>query len=126
MPLTARRRASPPGSHCEVVKQGTFPKHDHEDPAGSMKDRRSVEPVRLHGLGGAPKYRRKAKKVGDNSQFPISNSQFPIATRWEMGVGNQEFDHLERGSGRIWKRMSLLVVPLPPSMWNGARVAIVV
>ena len=26
------------------------------------------------------------------------------------------------GSGRIWKRITLLVVPFPVSMWNGARV----
>ena len=26
------------------------------------------------------------------------------------------------GSGRIWKCITLLVVPLPVSMWNGARV----
>jgi hypothetical protein len=26
------------------------------------------------------------------------------------------------GSGRSWKCRTLLVVPLPPSMWNGARV----
>ncbi len=42
---------------------------------------------------------------------------------WKLRVDESYF---ERGSGRIWKRMSLLVVPLPPSMWNGARVAIVV
>src|SRR5581483_3891274 len=29
------------------------------------------------------------------------------------------------GSGRIWNLTSLLVVPLPPSMWKGARVEIV-
>jgi hypothetical protein len=29
------------------------------------------------------------------------------------------------GSGRIWKWITLLVVPFPVSMWNGARVLIV-
>src|SRR5919108_6587399 len=29
------------------------------------------------------------------------------------------------GSGRIWNLITLLVVPLPVSMWNGARVLIV-
>ena len=31
-------------------------------------------------------------------------------------------DHFASGSGRIWNRTTLLVVPFPPSMWNGARV----
>ena len=30
-----------------------------------------------------------------------------------------------RGFGRIWNRTILLVVPLPVSMWNGARVLMV-
>src|SRR5262249_15773955 len=30
--------------------------------------------------------------------------------------------HFANGSGRIWKWRTLLVVPLPVSMWNGARV----
>ena len=34
--------------------------------------------------------------------------------------------HRASGSGRSWKRMTLLVVPWPPSMWNGVRVLIVV
>src|SRR5262249_40086478 len=29
---------------------------------------------------------------------------------------------LANGSGRSWKCTTLLVVPLPPSIWNGARV----
>ena len=33
--------------------------------------------------------------------------------------------YLASGSGRIWKCMTLLVVPLPVSMWNGVRVLIV-
>src|SRR5688572_23169244 len=31
--------------------------------------------------------------------------------------------HFASGSGRTWNFTSLLVVPLPPSTWNGARVA---
>ena len=31
-------------------------------------------------------------------------------------------DHRASGSGRSWNFITLLVVPLPPSMWNGARV----
>ena len=34
--------------------------------------------------------------------------------------------YFESGSGRIWTFTSLLVFPLPPSAWNGARVAYVV
>ena len=30
--------------------------------------------------------------------------------------------HLASGSGRSWNFITLLVVPFPPSMWNGARV----
>jgi hypothetical protein len=30
--------------------------------------------------------------------------------------------YLDRGSGRTWNFTSLGVSPLPPSMWNGARV----
>jgi len=32
-------------------------------------------------------------------------------------------DYFETGSGRTWNFTSLLVLPLPPSAWNGARVA---
>ena len=28
------------------------------------------------------------------------------------------------GSGRNWNLIALLVIPFPPSMWNGARVLI--
>src|SRR5262245_31568418 len=31
--------------------------------------------------------------------------------------------YLDKGSGLTWNFTSLLVVPLPPSEWNGARVA---
>src|SRR5687768_7754032 len=31
--------------------------------------------------------------------------------------------HFASGSGRTWNFTSLLIVPLPPSTWNGARVA---
>src|SRR5687768_8427459 len=34
-------------------------------------------------------------------------------------------DHFASGSGLTWNCITLLVVPLPPSMWNGARVLIV-
>ena len=34
-------------------------------------------------------------------------------------------DHFASGSGLIWKCITLLVVPLPVSMWNGVRVLIV-
>src|SRR4029453_12369595 len=34
--------------------------------------------------------------------------------------------HLANGSGRSWNFITLLVVPFPPSMWNGARVLMVV
>jgi hypothetical protein len=30
--------------------------------------------------------------------------------------------YLASGSGRSWNRIALLVVPCPPSMWNGVRV----
>ena len=33
-----------------------------------------------------------------------------------------ELDYFASGSGRSWKRTTLLVVPLPVSMWNGVRV----
>ncbi len=32
--------------------------------------------------------------------------------------------YLDSGSGRTWNFTSLGVFPLPPSMWNGARVEI--
>src|SRR5206468_7980453 len=32
------------------------------------------------------------------------------------------FDYRAKGLGRSWKWSTLLVVPLPVSMWNGARV----
>src|SRR5882672_5427017 len=45
-------------------------------------------------------------------------------------VGEEELsvvaNHFDNGSGRTWNLTSLLVVPLPPSMWNGARVEMLV
>ena len=40
------------------------------------------------------------------------------------GIGDPENSgaYFASGSGRNWKRITLLVVPLPVSMWNGARV----
>ena len=38
----------------------------------------------------------------------------------EAAVGRR--DYFASGSGRSWNFTTLLVVPLPPSMWNGARV----
>ena len=40
--------------------------------------------------------------------------------------GTVRLPYFASGSGRIWKLITLLVVPLPVSMWNGARVLIVV
>jgi hypothetical protein len=36
------------------------------------------------------------------------------------------WDYFASGSGRIWNFITLLVVPLPVSMWNGVLVEIVV
>ena len=79
-----------------------------------------------------PRARRASQKLEDpveriQAKFPSSPTPSPQTTKalgigsWKLGV-----DYFERGSGRIWNRISLLVVPLPPSKWNGARVAIVV
>ena len=46
----------------------------------------------------------------------------PKFETWESGLFVN--DQLASGSGRIWNFTSLAVVPLPPSMWNGARVEI--
>ena len=40
--------------------------------------------------------------------------------------GGPQAAYLASGSGRSWNLMTLLGVPLPPSMWNGARVLTVV
>jgi hypothetical protein len=47
-------------------------------------------------------------------------------TPWELEVGSWESGlvYFDNGPGRIWNFTSLGVVPLPPSMWNGARVEI--
>ena len=37
-------------------------------------------------------------------------------------LAHRSSPHRASGSGRSWKCTTLLVVPLPPSMWNGARV----
>ena len=36
--------------------------------------------------------------------------------------GMSDVAYFANGSGRIWNRTTLLVVPFPVSMWNGARV----
>src|SRR6185369_1294697 len=44
-----------------------------------------------------------------------------VLTRVRHSVG-----YFASGSGRTWNFTSLLVVPRPPSMWNGARVEMLV
>ena len=39
-----------------------------------------------------------------------------------VGDAKRAERHRASGSGRIWKCITLLGVPFPPSMWNGARV----
>jgi len=72
--------------------------------------------------------RRRSRRT-PNCQFPTPNaqkkSQLPRrgvleVGSWQLGV---DPDYFERASGRIWNLMIFAVVPLPPSMWKGARVA---
>ena len=44
----------------------------------------------------------------------------PVRQRTERRLGS--WPHFASGSGRSWNGITLLVVPLPVSMWNGARV----
>ena len=50
-----------------------------------------------------------------------------LFVRNNSGVSRiQPRDYFASGSGRIWNFITLLVVPLPVSMWNGVLVDIVV
>ena len=49
---------------------------------------------------------------------------FAGATATASAKRNCERAQSASGFGRIWNFTSLLVVPLPPSIWNGARVEI--
>src|SRR5262245_25485100 len=78
--------------------------------------------------------RRRAFAAGSKSQVPDPKFQIPRnpkkipTSRRTLGFGVLGFGlwiYLDNGSGRTWNLMILLVVPLPPSMWNGARVAYV-
>jgi hypothetical protein len=46
----------------------------------------------------------------------------PRATLTEMNLAEPSVLYFASGSGRSWNLITLLVVPLPVSMWNGARV----
>src|SRR6185503_398719 len=49
----------------------------------------------------------------------------PLSLFISKGLTPSQF-YLSSGLLRTWNLINLLVVPLPPSEWNGARVAIVV
>ena len=57
-------------------------------------------------------------------KIPNPKSQIKMLGIWNSGFGIWDFPdvYFDSGSGRIWKFTSLLVFPLPPSAWNGARV----
>ena len=50
------------------------------------------------------------------------HAQSELSTRAGRSCRNHTASYLASGSGRSWNRMTLLCVPLPVSMWNGARV----
>ena len=55
----------------------------------------------------------------------VSSSSVASTTRpglLVVGDAKRAKRHRASGSGRIWKCITLLGVPFPPSMWNGARV----
>ena len=78
--------------------------------------------------------RGELREVDRQEEIKTPKPQFPTPkSPWELEVGSWEFasfvssspqdpNYLASGFGRIWNFTSLLVVPLPPSTWNGARV----
>jgi len=71
--------------------------------ARSRRHRSGVDGAQAQDKGAVP------RDVGATLTLPRSGSVSSAA-------------YFASGSGRSWNFTTLLVVPLPPSMWNGARV----
>jgi|GEM_PF-2049011 len=55
-----------------------------------------------------------------------SRKLHPVHRQKEITAREKLIDHFASGSGLTWNFNSLLVTPLPPSMWKGARVDMLV
>ena len=72
---------------------------------------------RVTGLAGAREHRPQQILL---QRAP--DRQLPPLTVSAIAKSATRAPHLASGSGRSWNFTTLLDVPLPPSMWNGARV----
>jgi rhodanese-related sulfurtransferase len=78
-----------------------------------------------YGLTGVPRAPDDVVPLGPQSQL-CRHDQLPAlggAPRAQVRAVLHGCVHLASGSGRSWNLTTLLVVPFPPSMWNGVRVA---